>query len=187
SALRKVIGAEAIATIRGQGYRFTAEVIKIDATSISSPEAAKHNLPQPLTSFIGRETEVAELERLLQTTRLVTLTGAGGCGKTRLAIQVAGAQSRTNLYPDGVWLVELAPIADPGLVPQAVGNVLGLREQPAKSFVQTISEHLTLGRLLLVLDNAEHVLGACAQLVDAMLRKCAHVLILVTSRERLRI
>ena len=179
SALRKVLGRDAIATISGWGYRFSLELIPASA----EPAAPRHNLPQQLTSFIGREKEIAQVKELLATARLLTLTGAGGCGKTRLAMQVAG--DLLESYPDGTWLVELAPLTDPGLVPQAVANVLGLKEQPGQNLTRAIADHLESRRLLLVLDNAEHLRAACADFADAALRRCAHLVILVTSRERL--
>jgi non-specific serine/threonine protein kinase len=185
SALRKVLGPEAIATVSGRGYRFTPEVAYIAAGVTPHAAAATHNLPQQLTSFIGRVKEIAELSGLLTDTRLLTLTGAGGCGKTRLAMQLAAGL--TDAYPDGVWLVELAALADPGMMPQAVANVLGVKEQPGKSLTQTMIEYLAQRHMLLVLDNAEHVLAACAQLADALLHGCGQLLILVTSRERLGI
>jgi predicted ATPase/DNA-binding winged helix-turn-helix (wHTH) protein/Tfp pilus assembly protein PilF len=185
SALRKVLGSGSIATISGRGYRFTPEVTRLHATSTPPIPTPKHNLPHELTSFIGREKEIAELKQLLSKTRLLTLTGAGGCGKTRLAIQ--GAADVAPAYPDGVWLVEFAALVDPGLVPQMVANALAIAEQPAKSLIETIAESLASRHLLLVLDNAEHVLGACAQLADALLRRCEQLVILVTSRERLGI
>jgi predicted ATPase/class 3 adenylate cyclase len=142
-----------------------------------------NNLPQQLTSFIGREKELAEAETLLGRTRLLTLTGAGGCGKTRLAMQVAA--DLLESYPDGVWLVELGALADAGLVPQTVAAVLGLRESPGKSVTQTLTEHLKSRHLMLVLDNAEHLLAACAALADAVLRQCPQVVLLASSREGL--
>ncbi|MEO8133346.1 MAG: tetratricopeptide repeat protein [Betaproteobacteria bacterium] len=142
-----------------------------------------NNLPQQLTSFIGREKEIEEVKHLLSRSRLLTLTGSGGCGKTRLAMQVAADQLEG--YPDGVWLAELAALADPGLVPQAVATVLGLKEERGKSLAQTLSEHLASRHLLLVLDNAEHLLAATAQLADAVLRQCPQVVLLVSSREGL--
>jgi predicted ATPase/DNA-binding winged helix-turn-helix (wHTH) protein len=181
SALRKILGPEAIATISGRGYRFALEITGGGAESV----VPKHNLPQQLTSFIGREKAIAQIKELLGTTRLLSLVGADGCGKTRLAMQVAG--DLLGSHPDGIWLVELAALTEPGLVPQAVANVLGLKEQPGRSLTQTIHEHLASRRLLLVLDNAEHLLAACAQLTDAVLRQCAQIIILVTSRERLGI
>jgi predicted ATPase/DNA-binding winged helix-turn-helix (wHTH) protein len=185
SLLRKILGPEAIATVSAQGYRFTLEVACLGAAPAPPATTPKHNLPQQLTSFIGREKEIAELKELLGTTRLLTLTGAGGCGKTRLAMQVAA--DLLESYPDGIWLVELAAVAEPGLVPQTVANVLGLKEQPGENLPQTIIEHLASRHLLLVLDNAEHLLAACAQLADEVLWRCAQVAILVTSRERLGI
>jgi predicted ATPase/DNA-binding winged helix-turn-helix (wHTH) protein len=181
SALRKILGPEAIATISGRGYRFALEITGGGAESV----VPKHNLPQQLTSFIGREREIAHIKEHLGTTRLVTLIGAGGCGKTRLAMQVAADLLQS--YPDGIWLVELAALTQAGLVPQTVANVLGLKEQPGRGLAQTINEYLASKRLLLVLDNAEHLLAACAQLADAVLRQCAQVVILATSRERLGI
>jgi predicted ATPase/DNA-binding winged helix-turn-helix (wHTH) protein len=183
SLLRKILGPEAIATVSAQGYRFTLEVTCLGAGPIPPATTPKHNLPQQLTSFIGRQKEIAQVKQLLGTTRLLTLIGTGGCGKTRLALEVAG--DLLESYPDGVWLVELAALAEPRLLPQTVAAVLGLKEQQGRSLTQTISEHLASKHLLLVLDNAEHLLAACAELADAALRRCAQPVILVTSRERL--
>ena len=113
------------------------------------------------------------------------LTGIGGAGKTRLSLQAAA--DVLDHYPDGVWLVELAPLTDPALVPQTVATALGLNEQPGKTFVQTLTEHLKSRRLLLVLDNCEHLITACAQLANDLLRACAHLKILASSREALGI
>ena len=179
ATLRKVLGRDAIATISGWGYRFTLEVRPVGA----EPIAPGHNLPQQLTSFIGREKQIAQLKDLLATTRLLTLTGAGGCGKTRLAMQVAG--DLLESYSDGIWLVELAALTEPGLVPQTVADVLGLKERTGEILTRTIGDHLASRRLLLMLDNAEHLLAACADFVDAVLRRSSRVVILVTSRERL--
>ncbi len=186
SSLRKVLGRDAIVTVTGCGYRFALDAAPIGVEHAAPRASPKHNLPQPLTSFIGREKQLTELEQLLLArTRLLTLTGSGGCGKTRLAMQLA-----TNLadtYPDGVWLVEFAALVEPALLPQAVMQVLGLREQGGMDLTQKIAEHLASRHLLLVLDNAEHVLEACAQLADAVLRASDKVTILVTSREHLGI
>ena len=182
SALRKVLGADAITTVSGRGYQFTLLVTKGDgqADRASKP---KHNLPYQLTSFIGREQEIAQLEELVTANRLVTLTGAGGAGKTRLAIEVA--RRLVDAFPDGVWLVELAALSDPRLVPQAVAQALGVKEQPTRPVIETLSDHLASKKLLLVLDNVEHQLDACVRLVDELLRRCRDVTVLVTSRERL--
>src|SRR5439155_15491651 len=113
-----------------------------------------HNLPRELTRFIGREQEMAAVKELLSHTALLTLTGSGGCGKTRLALQVAAEVLEE--YPDGVWLVELAALADPALVPQTVAAALGVREEAGKSLKTTLTEYLRPKLLLLILDNCEH-------------------------------
>ncbi len=144
-------------------------------------ETCPNNLPIQLSSFIGRERAIAELKGLLSTTRLLTLTGAGGSGKTRLALQMA-----TNLLADfehGVWWVELAALTDPTLVPQQVASSLGISEQPGRQLMDTLSDALQPKKLLLVLDNCEHLIAACAQLVETLLRSCADLRILTTSRE----
>ena len=184
SALRKVLGADAITTVSGRGYQFTLPVTKGDgeADRTSKP---KHNLPYQLTSFIGREQEIAQLKELVTTNRLVTLTGAGGAGKTRLAIEVASRL--VDAFPDGVWLVELAALSDPRLVPQAVAQALQVKEQSTRPLIETLSSHLASKKLLLALDNAEHLLKGCAHLVDEIVRRCPDIAVLVTSRERLRI
>jgi predicted ATPase/class 3 adenylate cyclase/DNA-binding SARP family transcriptional activator len=152
---------------------------------LRSLEAFAHNLPLQLTRFIGREREMAEVKRLLQTARLLTLTGAGGCGKTRLALQVAA--DLLEEYPNGVWLVELAALTDPALVPQTVAATWGVREEPGRPLIQTLMDYLRPRSLLLVLDNCEHVLAACAQLAEAWVRACPKLRILATSREGLGI
>jgi len=184
-ALRKVLGTEAIETIPGWGYRFTLEVTRAGDWPPTSYATRRHNLPQHSTSFIGREIEIAEIRTLLGRTRLVTLTGSGGCGKTRLALEVAAGL--LDSYPDGVWLVELASVVDPSLVPQAVGTVLGLKEEQGKTLTETVTEHLVPRQLLLVLDNAEHLLAACAELTESVQRHCPRVIMVATSRERLGI
>ena len=141
------------------------------------------NLPTQLTSFIGRERETQEVLRLLGSARLLTLTGAGGTGKTRLALRVAeGAEGE---YPGGIWLVELATMSDPALVPQAVASVLGVREESGRSLVDSIILPLGKRRALLILDNCEHLLNGCASLVNVLLRACPHLRVLATSREAL--
>src|SRR5258705_5672701 len=155
SALRKVLGSEAITTVSGRGYQFTLPVTKGDGEA-NRAARPKHNLPYQLTSFIGREQEIAQLEELVTANRLVTLTGAGGAGRTRLAIEVASRL--TDAFPDGAWLVELAAVSDPRLVPQAVARALEVKEQPTRSVTDTLSENLASKKLLLVLDSAEHLL-----------------------------
>ena len=147
--------------------------------------AVPNNLPVQVTRFIGRVREVAELKHLLTEaaaeSRLITLTGAGGCGKTRLALRVA--EDSLHAYPNGVWLVDLSPLRDPALVPQTIANVLGLREPAGKSFVDALADYLRPRSALLVLDNCEHLVTACAQLAQVLLRSCPHLRILATSRE----
>jgi predicted ATPase/DNA-binding SARP family transcriptional activator len=149
------------------------------------PAAPKTNLPVPLTSFIGREREIEEVKRLLSTTRLLTLAGAGGIGKTRLAIQAARELVRS--YPDGVWWVELAPLTDGELVPPAVAQVLDIREPASRSWTAAVKDFLDHKQTLIVMDNCEHVLTACTRLVDDLLSHCAGLRILATSREALGI
>jgi predicted ATPase/class 3 adenylate cyclase len=143
------------------------------------------NLPLQVTSFVGREREIGEVRQRLATTRLLTLTGSGGCGKTRLALQVAA--DLLDAYPDGVWLVELAPLAEPALVPDAVAAALGVREAPGEAIQATLLAFLRTRRLLLLLDNCEHLIDACAHLATALLRTCPEVRILATSRQALGI
>jgi len=145
--------------------------------------AGPSNLPAALTSFVGRERELAEVARLLGTTRLLTLTGPGGTGKTRLALQAAAAARPA--YPAGVWLVDLAPLADPALVPPAVAAAVGVREEAGRPLVATLTDGLRPKRLLLLLDNCEHLVDACAALAEALLRACPHLRVLATSREPL--
>src|SRR6202795_2888131 len=182
SALRKVLGSDAITTVSGRGYQFTLPVTTGDSEA-NRASRSKHNLPYPLTSFIGREREIAQLEELVTANRLVTLTGAGGAGKTRLAIEVASRL--VGAFPDGVGVVELAARSDPGLVPQTTAQALEVKEQPARPVIETLSDYLASKKLLLVLDNAEHLLEGCVQFIDHIVRRSPDVTILVTSRERL--
>lgn len=148
-------------------------------------ENPNHNLPAPLTSFVGREKERDEVSRLITNNRLVTLIGAGGIGKTRLSMLVG--QSLLNHYPNGVWFVPLESLTDQDLVPQAVGSYLHIAERSDQTLVETLANELHSKTLLLILDNCEHLLEACAQLTETLLKNCAHVKILATSREALRV
>jgi predicted ATPase len=148
-------------------------------------DTAANNLPVQLTSFIGREREMAEVKGLLSTARLVTLTGPGGSGKTRLALEVAGELLAE--YADGVWWVEHDALQDSALVPQAVATVLGVREEPGRSLTETLTDYLQPRQVLLVLDNCEHLVEACATLADTLLRSCPNLSILATSQEVLRL
>lgn len=138
-----------------------------------------------LSSFVGRRTDVAEIRRLLATSRLVTLTGPGGVGKTRLALEVANTVRRT--FPDGTVLVELDQVSDPALVANAVAVAVGLREQSGREPLEMLTDYLAARQLLLLLDNSEHVVEAIAELAGALLRACPELRILATSREWLSI
>jgi predicted ATPase/DNA-binding CsgD family transcriptional regulator len=150
-----------------------------------TPKRPPNNLPLELSSFVGREKELAEVKRLLENNRLLTLTGSGGCGKTRLAL--AAASDLVEGFEGGVWFVELAPLADPSLVPQAVASTLGVREQPGRSPTEILSDYLESKKVLLVLDNCEHLVEACAELAEALLHLCPELRVLATSREALGI
>jgi predicted ATPase/class 3 adenylate cyclase/DNA-binding CsgD family transcriptional regulator len=146
--------------------------------------ALRHNLPAQATSFVGRADELAELRALISGgSRLITIAGPGGIGKSRLALQVAA--EAVDGAGDGVWLAELAPVADPELVARTVAAVLQVREEPGRPVLNTLADAIGDRYLLVVLDNAEHVLGAAAKLADAMLRSCPRACLLVTSREPL--
>jgi predicted ATPase/class 3 adenylate cyclase len=146
-------------------------------------EAAQHNLPAPITSFVGRERERARLAGLLVEQRLVTVVGAGGAGKTRLAIEVAGAQ--VDNYPDGLWFVDLATVTDPGLVAVTIAAALGLRPEPGRPVLQTLTEYVAARRLLLVLDTCDAQVGAVAAMVSSVLAGGREARVLATSREPL--
>ena len=148
-------------------------------------DVISNNLPIQLTTFIGREREIEDAKRLLSTTHLLTLMGSGGAGKTRMAIQVAA--DLIEEFPKGVWLVELAPLAEPTLVVQAVASTFQVREAAGRSLLDLLVDYLQPKSLLLVLDNCEHLVSACAQLVSALLRACPGVKVLATSREALGI
>ena len=160
----------------------TADAVRL---KVADPEARHHNLPVPLTSFIGREREIAELRRLAVSTRLLTLTGAGGCGKTRLALELAA--NVLDRFPDGVWVVDLAALSEPGLVTQTVASVLDVREGPNRPIHEALSDYVRNRQMLLLLDNCEHLITPCAQLAEALLRAAVRLRILATSRERLGI
>jgi predicted ATPase/class 3 adenylate cyclase len=168
-----------------RAYQVLHPGLRPDFPPLRSLEALPNNLPLQLTSFVGREAEIAEVEERLEQARLLTLTGTGGCGKTRLAVQVAA--DLLDAYPDGIWFVDLAPLADAALVPQAVAVALGLRETPGRPLVATLADHVGRRHLLLLLDNCEHLLDACAHLADALLHAGRHLRILATSREPLGI
>jgi predicted ATPase/class 3 adenylate cyclase len=140
-----------------------------------------NNLPAELSTFVGRDSELKEVRKLAESSRLVTLTGAGGSGKTRLALQAAA--ELLDGSGDGVWLVELAAVTDPGAVPASIASVLGIPGQPGRPVLDTLADALVPQRPLIVLDNCEHLIEACAATADALLHRCPRVHLLVTSRE----
>src|SRR6516164_2080882 len=143
------------------------------------------NLPAQVSSFIGREAELAAVRALVAASRLVTLTGAGGAGKTRLALQVAAGL--LDGAGEGVWFADLAPLTDPDLVARTLADVLGVCQEPGRPVLETLVEAVGGRSLLVLLDNCEHVIDACAKLADALLRGWANLALLATSREPLGI
>jgi predicted ATPase len=164
-------------------FQVVASDLPSDFPPLRTLKARSNNLPAHLTSFIGREKESTAIKQLLANHRLITLTGPGGTGKTRLALQVAAEVLET--FQSGVWLIELAPLTDPALVPQAIASALGLREDASRDMLAALTDFLNARSLLLILDNCEHVLEACAQLAEALLQACPKVRILASSRETL--
>jgi predicted ATPase/DNA-binding winged helix-turn-helix (wHTH) protein len=202
SALRKVLGTAAdgeryLLTVAGRGYRFVAPVerggapppkaasaAQATAAAPATPLAAS-NLPQLLTTLIGREADLAEIKARLGTHRLVTLAGSGGVGKTRLSIE-AGCAVLGN-YSDGVWLAELAPLNDAQLVTAIVADVLGISLTGPATAIETLAAALKSKHLLLIVDNCEHVVAEVARVAEALIRACPRLSILASSRERLAI
>lgn len=182
STLRKVLGTGAIATVAGRGYRLTLDISP--ATESSSAHVAKrNNLPQLLTSFIGHADDLDEYAILLGETRLLTLSGIGGCGKTRLAIELA--ERALPSFPDGVCYVDLAPLLDAERVALTVAAMLEIREENDRPIVDTLCDRLASRQMLLVLDNCEHLVAACAALVQRVIGTAPGVRVLAASREGL--
>ena len=159
--------------------------LRQDFPALRSLETTPNNLPQQISSFVGRAGEAAEVRELMSRSRLLTLVGVGGIGKTRLALQVAAETH--DVYPDGVWFVELGSIGDPSLVASSVAQVLGVRERSSVDLTETLGNHLRSRRLLLLLDNCEHLIDACAALSAALLKAAPEIRILASSREQLQI
>ncbi len=150
---------------------------------LRSVDHLPNNLPAQLTSFVGREPELAVLRKLLGETRMLTLTGSGGCGKTRLALELAARA--LERFPDGTWLVELTPITDASLVPSAVAAAVGAREQQGRRALDVLVDDLASQTALVLLDNCEHLVDATAEVAERILLACPGVVVLVTSREQL--
>src|SRR5450631_3299711 len=187
-ALARVPGGEGwIETLARRGYRFVGPVTAIAGRSVAPVVADRKrtNLPESLTSFVGRERELAEIKQRLPGTRVLTLTGTGGIGKTRLAQQAAAEM--LDAYRDGVWFVDLAPLGDPTLVPSALAQVLQVKEAAGQPLLTVLCNHLQTKEILLILDNCEHVLDACARFVAVLLRETAQVTVIATSREPLHL
>jgi predicted ATPase/class 3 adenylate cyclase len=174
--LRDLSTAVGVFQVRGAG-------LQADFPALRALDASPGNLRPATTSFIGRESEVAEVQAAVKAHRLVTLTGVGGVGKTRLALEVAARLA--DEFPDGVWFFELAAVTDPAAVPDAVAAVLGITQQPGKSVSESVASALEGRVRLLVFDNCEHILDAAADLIEAILAHSATVRILATSREGL--
>jgi predicted ATPase/DNA-binding winged helix-turn-helix (wHTH) protein len=182
SSLRKLLGVRSIVTHPGRGYQFVATVEE-HAAGVPPPAEQRSNLPAPASSFIGRAEQRREVAALLAGNPLVTLAGAAGIGKTRLALRV-GADT-LGQFPDGAWFIELAPLADPQLVAEAVAAVLGLDVRGASAASSAVTAFLRQKTALLILDNCEHLVGACAGICDTIVRACPGVRVLATSREPL--
>ena len=166
-------------------YQIAVPDLPSEFPPLNTLELFSHNLPAQLTSFIGREQEITEIKKCIADNRMVTLTGSGGAGKTRLSLQVG--MECLNQFSNGVWLAELAPVADPALVPQTLIFIFNLREDRHRSALEILIDHLRTKTILLLLDNCEHLIGACAQICDTLLRACPKLKILATSREALGI
>jgi predicted ATPase/class 3 adenylate cyclase len=166
-------------------FQVVAAGLASDFPALRTVDARPNNLPRLLSTFVGREREIAEVKRILATAPLVTLTGPSGVGKTRLSLEVAG--QLLDQFDDGVWVVELGTLSDPEFVVQEIATILGLGEEPGRPILATITDHLAGRRLLLLLDNCEHVLAAAARATDSILRASAGVRVVGTSLEPLGI
>ena len=183
SSLRKMLGQETIATVPGRGYCFTLEPHRIAAEPPPPSLISKHNLPHQLTSFVGHENDLTNHARLLDEARLLTFTGIGGCGKTRLALKLAEIVSPS--FRDGVWLIDLASATEADRVAMAIAKTLGIREEADKPIVETLCGRLSEQSLLLILDNCEHLVVTCAMVAERLLSTVPGLRVLATSREGL--
>ena len=190
AAIRRVFahapGAERwIETLPRRGYRYVGPLREVARARKAAPDNKLTNLPDAMTSFIGRERELVEIKRLLPGARLVTIVGAGGIGKTRVALQVAA--EIVDAYRGGVWLTELASLRDPSLVPTMVAQALGVQERARTPAIESLRAYLKSRQVLLILDNCEHLVESCARLADSMLGEAKGATIIATSREPLRV
>jgi Predicted ATPase len=166
-------------------YQVVAADLLSDFPSITTLETSNHNLPLQLTSFIGRERELTEARKLLSSTRLLTFTGPGGTGKSRISLQVAAEQ--LSEFKDGVWLTELAPLIDPTYIISTIASTFNLREIQAVPLIDTVTDYLRGKKILLILDNCEHLIQACARIANQLLHNCPNLKIISSSREALGI
>jgi predicted ATPase/class 3 adenylate cyclase len=167
----------------GHIYQLNASGLPTTFPSLKTLDSFLNNLPTHLTSFIGRENEIAEVKQDLNDHRLVTLTGSGGTGKTRLSLQVAA--DVLDSFPNGVWFIELAPLTDPDRIPQTILSAIGAKEQQGKDPLDVLKEYLQEKQTLIVLDNCEHLVSASAQVVNELLRATPKIKVLASSREAL--
>jgi predicted ATPase/class 3 adenylate cyclase len=166
-------------------FQVVAPDLQSNFPALRASDVFPNNLPTQLTSFVGREKELADVKKLLQDAHMLTLIGPGGTGKTRLSIR--SANESLAQYPDGVWLVELAPILDPLLVPRTTAMAIGLREEPQRPVIDMLCDYLREKKMLIVLDNCEHLVDACAQMTNRILQAAPNARILASSREALGI
>src|SRR5574341_709255 len=164
-------------------YQLNTAGLPTSFPPLKTLEFLPNNLPVQLTSFIGRENEITEVKQELETHRLVTLTGSGGTGKTRLSLQVAA--DLLDHFDHGVWFVELAPLADPDLIPQTILSAMGIQEQPGKHPLEILKEYLHEKKTLIVLDNCEHLIEAGAKVTNILLNSAPNLKVLASSREAL--
>lgn len=166
---------------------FFASKVRNEFPPLRTLDVVPNNLPIQLTSFVGREKEIREIKEMLGQARLLTLTGAGGSGKTRLSIEAAAGVLDWQQFKNGIWFVELAPLSEPALLAQTIATTLGMREEPGRPILNSLRDYLKDKSLLLILDNCEHLIEACAKLADSLLHGCPHLTILASSREALGI
>ncbi len=182
-AQRLQVSKRTLARRSTRGCELLAEALR--ERELVEPATAQHNIPHPLTRFIGRESEIGEVRRLLAQHRLVTLTGVGGIGKSRLAMELG--RTLAGDYADGAWLAELGAVEDAARVVSAVATVFGVKEQRRRELMDLLADFFEPKHLLLILDNCEHLTEACADLVQTLLGRCPDLQVLATSRERLRV
>ena len=164
-------------------YQLNPPDLPAEFPPLKTQKIKNHNLPVKLTSFIGRERELAETTKRLAEARLLTLIGPGGTGKTRLSIKLGGDQ--LALYPDGVWLIELAPLTDPAPIMQTIASVFGLRESTGRPLIELVMDYLRAKSALIIFDNCEHLIDACAKIAETLIQTCENLKILASSREAL--